>query len=81
MKKAAPHPIVIVDWIDASSVDGPLRPNEVTPLIHLRSVGWLIIERDDSLTLAQEWAEEDCRYRAIQSIPRVNIVGIKRLKG
>jgi hypothetical protein len=50
--------IAVITWRDASSVDGPMRPSEVTPLITLVSVGWLIREDRDSLTVAQEWAEE-----------------------
>jgi hypothetical protein len=76
-----PRPtIAVIDWLDASFTDGPLALHDVKPLIRLQTVGWLIHEDGVSITVAQERAEEDGRYRAVQSIPKVNVVRVRKVK-
>lgn len=73
--------IAVVDWFDASTQRGPLRPDEMNPFVILRTVGWLVREDKESVTVAMDYFEDEGTYRDIAHIPRVNIRRMRVLKG
>jgi hypothetical protein len=46
----------------------------------LRTVGWLVREDADSISVAMERADTEETFRNISCIPRVNIRRIRRLR-
>jgi hypothetical protein len=80
MGRSMNNTIVVVEWIDASYEDGPLSLREIEPLIRLKSVGWLLREDKESISIAMEKADEDELFRSVTHIPKVGIIKIKRIK-
>ena len=62
------HPL---DSLTAAEIDG---------LMELQTVGWLIQQNDEFVTVAQERCEDEDRYRDVMSIPRANIVKMKLVR-
>jgi hypothetical protein len=75
----ASKPIAVIEWIDASFEGDTADPKELSPLMHLLTVGWLVREDRDSVSVAQEWCEKDGTVRQTCHIPRSGIVSMKRL--
>lgn len=71
-------PLAIVEWIDANSDSGEMDQTEMVPLIHARSIGWLVREEKDYVTLAGTLFDRARTYRDITHIPRVNITRLKK---
>lgn len=74
------HAIVWIEWNDASYQTGELTLEELNPLIRLHSVGWLLREDDESISIAMERCDEQSTYRHVTHIPKVNVVRIKRVQ-
>jgi hypothetical protein len=73
--------VVLVEWRDASSEEGPLLPGELTPCVELRTAGILVREDADSVSVAQDYCPADERFRKVIHIPRPMIRAVRRLKG
>jgi len=73
--------IAIVDWDDACSDRGPIRPEEMNARFRCRSVGMILRIDKDYLTIAQDHILTDGRYRDVMHIPRDMIVRLKTVKG
>jgi hypothetical protein len=52
----------------------------MSPLVRLRSAGWLVREDEESITLALDRDDKDESFRDITHIPKVCIVRVQRLK-
>jgi hypothetical protein len=74
------EPIAVICWRDATSRDGPVTLREIDGLMELQTVGWLIQQNDEFVSVAQERCEDEDRYRDVMSIPRVNIVSMKLIR-
>jgi hypothetical protein len=72
--------VVCVEWVDAAYERGSLRVDELGGLLTLKTVGWLVREGDDHVSIAAEWCEAEGTYRDISHIPRVGIVSVKKVK-
>jgi hypothetical protein len=71
--------IVAVRWIDASYERGELSAEEMDPLAELETVGFLVREDKDSMSVASERGIDDKHYRHISHIPRSCIVTVRSL--
>ena len=63
--------IFYLRWLDSALVpDWSSAPNEFTGLSEIETVGYLILEDDQHVQVAQSVFEECEKYSAIQSIPK-----------
>ena len=63
--------ILYVRWLDSALVpEWTHAPNENTGLSEIETVGYLILEDDKHIQVAQSIFEECEKYSAIQSIPK-----------
>ncbi len=62
--------LVMVKWMDANFERGELRPVDMNPLAELRSVGWLVRNDPESVSVSAEQCEEDGSYRETTHIPK-----------
>lgn len=72
--------IVMVEWIDASYQDGDITLSQMSQLLPLQTVGWLVLETKDAVSVAAEYCEKEQTFRHVSHIPRVGIKQIRRLK-
>lgn len=75
-----PSTIACIEWIDASGEAGPLTRDELGGLMTLRSVGWLIRETDDQVSICMDYEPTTKVFREIQHIAKVNIVSRKEYR-
>jgi hypothetical protein len=75
-----PQTVVCVEWVDACYERGSLKAGELGGLLTLKTVGWLVREEEDHVSVAAEWCPREETYRDISHIPRVGIVSVKRVK-
>lgn len=66
--------IIIIKWRDASYVKGPMPLDEIKPLIDLLTIGWLVTESAEAVTMCAEIGVEDEEFSHIIHIPKVNIL-------
>jgi hypothetical protein len=72
--------IVYLRWLDSAlSPDWQHAPNERTGLSEIETVGYLILEDDKHVQVAQSSYEEWDKYSAIQSIPKSVILEMRTL--
>lgn len=75
------HHCYLVEWIDAESIDEWTFNADVDHSIApVKSIGWLIFESHESVTLALNWDTKNEAYSCMMKIPRGMIVKIKKLK-
>lgn len=78
MKK---HPIVLVIWTDAESVDAWTHSNDLDHTITpIESVGWLIADTAESVTLALNHDTKNGNYSCIMKIPKGMVNSRKTLR-
>lgn len=84
MKRHASQPLTrlaYVEWFDSMGGDHwqPLDANRREDL-RCRSVGWILREDHDGLTLVPHIATEGAQGRGVLTIPRVSITAIINLR-
>jgi hypothetical protein len=77
-----PFPVALVEWVDACHVRGEVPADDVgavfkSPL--LQSVGYLVMQEQDFVTIAQEWTPATRDWRFLMRIPRVCVKRIVTL--
>lgn len=72
--------VVVVEWIDASYQRGELTVPEMTPLMRLRTAGWLVREDKESISIALDRCDSEHSYRDVTHIPKSGVVSIQRIK-
>lgn len=73
--------LVQVDWLDAVGGDGWCNEKELqdqTPVLH-HSVGYVIKDTKESLTITMSWDEKKVNLGAWLLIPRAYIKKVKKL--
>lgn len=68
-----PDIIVAIDWIDASSQEGPITSAELSGVHELRTVGWLIRENDEQITICMDYVPGNEEFRDVQHILKINV--------
>ena len=73
------YPLVIATWSDAIGSDGWVELDELqtSKLSIHHTVGWLIAEREESLTICQSYDEVNECFGAYVTVPTVNIVNLE----
>ena len=81
MKKIRDCPFVIVEWLDSGEYEGwhyfdTFKP---TPIVHATTVGWIVHEDDDGLTVAASLADyqedrENFHFCGAMHIPKRAII-------
>ena len=69
-----PFPAVMVEWIDAAHMRGELPADDLPTAFKmplLQSVGYLVYQDTDFITIAQEWTPATRDFRFLMRIPRV----------
>lgn len=73
-----PSTILMVEWLDASHQSGPIDITELSGEHIIRSVGWLIQETRERVTLAQDFCVSIDSYREVLHIPKKYILKEER---
>jgi hypothetical protein len=79
----AKHPLLLIDWIDASKNSAWMGAGEATidhPSATCRSVGWLHAEDEKYILLVSSTGNGHSQVCLQMQIPKVAIVRRKRLK-
>ena len=64
------HEIVYLRWLDSALVpEWTYAPNEETGLSEIETVGYLILEDEQHVQVAQS-SFDNCKYSAIMAIPK-----------
>lgn len=71
--------LAVVEWVDANSEEGPLSPEQASPLMTLFTAGWLMLETEGYVSIAQDWCQDDERFRKVIHIPRKGVRRIRRI--
>lgn len=75
------HKIVLIEWNDAESIDAWTFENELDhEIAPAESVGWLLNESNESVTLALNHDIKNGSYSCIMKIPKGMIVSRKILR-
>ena len=72
--------IVKILWLDASYTDRSIVPQDIPSPLVLESVGWLVQEKKESISIAQEICKEENTYRHTITIPRKYIKKMRVIK-
>ena len=72
--------IVQVTWIDASHQTGPLDKSQIQVGLLLSTAGWLVIESEDSISIAQDYCADDDDWRHVTTIPKSYVVNMRQVK-
>lgn len=70
----------IVEWIDSSLQNGQVGKVDYPRPELIRSVGWLVSDDDEQVTLARDDMKDD-EYRGLLCIPRVCIKSVREGSG
>lgn len=71
---------VYVEWVDSTSAHPWTAPDDAPEPLVCKSIGWLVVERDDHIVVSASWDSQDPgHFDAPISIPRVAIIGLWRL--
>lgn len=77
----SPEDIELIDWIDHKTYDGWYGADEFSNVpAMIRSIGWVLVENDDCLTLIQSGSSDDVYNNAI-TIVKSCITSRKKLNG
>ena len=72
--------IAYIKWEDASYTPKDIFPTELPSPMILHTVGWLVREDKNTVTITQEWAEFENTYRHTITILKKNIKRIRRIR-
>lgn len=73
---------VLVDWVDTASYDRWIKPQDVNHTMEVcHTLGWVISETEDVLTVAADWGQESQSVSGLMFIPKVAILRRRRLVG
>lgn len=72
-------PLILVTWLDAWSDAELAKPDEARGEYPVRTVGFLVRDRTDVLSLAAEILPDGDGYRALTHIPRSLVISLLRL--
>jgi hypothetical protein len=70
-----------VEWVDASHDSTVGKPEDFEALVLLHSVGYLISNEDEHVSLAMERCVEEGTFRHVTHIPRSCVKKMTQLKG
>jgi hypothetical protein len=74
------HPLIAVQWLDSHYRPGWTTESAAESAVTCYSVGWLIRDGKESLTLAASITDESCPQRCGEmTIPRVAVIRIDKL--
>ena len=72
--------IAYVVWRDAHFSTDEVPLSEISDLVELHEIGWLVSETDETLTLTMEYQPGVLSTRLYLTIPKVNIVSVYYLR-
>lgn len=74
------HPVIEVEYIDASSSHGWGDYTETD--LRVRAIGFLVEEQEDRLIMSDSYSFDDTtrKWRCIQEIPKVSITSWRKLR-
>ncbi len=65
------HAIIV--WEDAYTATGNVEINEITDQLTLHTIGWLVQETDESVSIAVDADLKEGTFRDLATIPKRNI--------
>jgi hypothetical protein len=76
------YPIVVITWRDACGGDGWVSMKELQDetLVEHNSVGFLVNETPEFMTMTMSYEEEEKNLGAYLVIPKVNISNVRYIK-
>jgi len=72
--------VIYIEWKDATGAQGWHDAKAELPLALIHSVGWLIRETKNAVTITTGIAQEDGGYMGMQSIPKAGIIKRRYIK-
>lgn len=76
-----PSRFIYLCWIDAGGqMNQSLSREELSGPLEIETVGWLIRETEDHLSICQDYIRETNLFRDVQHIPKALIRSRKELK-
>jgi hypothetical protein len=75
-----PDTIACIEWIDASGQEGPINRHELTGVFRILTVGWLIRENHEHVTLCMDYVPGSDEFREVQHILKINVVKRREYK-
>lgn len=72
--------LAAVKWIDACMQGDADNSMDVPNGVMMLSAGVLVRETADFISVANDWYPEQGNYRFIATIPKVNVVSIRKFK-
>ena len=73
---------ILVDWVDSASYDRWIKPRDLDHTIEVcHTVGWIVAETEDVLTVAADWGQESQSVSGVMFIPKAAILKRRRLVG
>lgn len=75
-----PTTITFIEWIDASSQAGPVTRADLTGVHHLRSVGWLVRENAEHISICQDYVPATDEFRDVLHILKRNVIKRREFK-
>ena len=80
------HPLLMVEWVDSASVDtGWIETKRIETDLRIKTivtVGWLVYEDDDQITMAASRLDADWeQVGEVVSIPNLAVLSRKPLEG
>ncbi len=76
-----PGTLVHVHWIDSCSTGGWTQSGGAAKVTRCESVGWLVCEDSESLTVAGHYSPSTSEWNGVMTIPRVAVESTKRFGG
>jgi hypothetical protein len=71
--------LAYVRWLDACFQEGDCPEQDIEPGVELETVGWLVKEDDNTVSVALEWSGRDRVWRRVQTIPRCLVREMRRV--
>jgi hypothetical protein len=68
--------IAYIRWSDASNQAGSITEDEINPRVEVESVGMLIRQDKDTVSIGLDYYPHDETWRWVLNIPRVNIISM-----
>lgn len=75
-----PDTIAFIEWRDSSGQPGPVGRMDLSGVHKMLTVGWLIRENGDHVTLCQDYVPSTDEFREVVHILKTNVVRRKEFK-
>lgn len=72
--------IVLVEWLDASFQSGPVTVEQLSEPFIVRSVGLLVQETKERISLAQSFTIHKDEFQEVLHIPKLYIINRRDLR-